>query len=265
MLTVKDLHIRFHSAREGKEAVGGLTFSMEPGEIVGLVGESGSGKTVTAMAVSGLLNRRQCHCTGEIWMEETELLTCSRDALRALQGRDIGVIFQEPMSSFNPLMRIGPQIEESLRLHTAMTPEERRARALFVLAAVELPQPEEIYQKYPHQLSGGMLQRAMIGAALSIRPKLLVCDEPTTALDVTIQAQILEVLKRVNRETGTGILFISHDLSVVRKLCSRVLVMHRGLLVEEGPAEQVFHAPRADYTKKLIAAIPTRETRGRYL
>ncbi len=262
MLDVKNLHIRFHKARGGREAVQGIDLHMNTGEILGLVGESGSGKTVTAMAISGLMSRKQAICTGEIWLDGVELLSCDREQLRRLQGKDIGVVFQEPMSSMNPVMRIGAQIEESLRLHTNMTAQERRDRALYVMAAVELPEPEKIYNQYPHELSGGMLQRAMIAAALTTRPKLLLCDEPTTALDVTIQAQILELLKRVNREFGIGILFISHDLNVVRKLCTRVAVMYRGKLVEEGPVDEVFFHPKEEYTKRLIAAIPTRKKRG---
>lgn len=262
MLTIKDLHIRFHRARNGREAVQGIDLHMDAGEILGLVGESGSGKTVTAMAISGLMSRREADCTGEIWLDGVELLSCDREQLRKLQGKDIGVVFQEPMSSMDPLMRIGLQIEESLRLHTKMTAQERRDRALYVMESVELPEPEKIYTQYPHELSGGMLQRAMIAAALATRPKLLLCDEPTTALDVTIQQQILELLRRVNREFHIGILFISHDLNVVRKLCSRIVVMYRGKLVEEGAVEEVFHHPREDYTRRLIAAIPTRKKRG---
>jgi ABC-type dipeptide/oligopeptide/nickel transport system ATPase component len=262
MLDVKDLHVRFHKARGNREAVQGIDLHMDSGEILGLVGESGSGKTVTAMTISGLMNRSQSVCTGEIWLDGVELLSCDREQLRKLQGRDIGVVFQEPMSSMNPVMRIGPQIEESLHIHTTMTPAERKERALYVMAAVELPEPEAVYEKYPHELSGGMLQRAMIAAALATRPKLLLCDEPTTALDVTIQAQILELLKRVNREFKIGILFISHDLNVVRKLCTRVAVMYQGKLVEEGPVDQVFYHPQHEYTKRLIAAIPTRKKRG---
>lgn len=262
MLEVKDLHVRFHKARDGRCAVQGVSLHMDPAEILGLVGESGSGKTVTAMAISGLMNRSAAEYKGEIWMNGVELLSASREQLRGLQGKDISVVFQEPMSSMNPVMRIGPQVEESLRIHSDMSPAQRKERALFCLAAVELPNPEEIYEKYPHQLSGGMLQRAMIAAALAIRPKLLLCDEPTTALDVTIQQQIIELLKRVNREFKVGILFISHDLNVVRKLCTRVAVMHRGRLVEQGPVDEVFYHPKEEYTKRLIAAIPTRRKRG---
>jgi len=175
-----------------------------------------------------------------------------------IQGAEIGVVFQEPQSCMDPLMKIGPQVEETLRIHTQMPKEERHQRAMAAMAAAELPDPEGICDKYPHELSGGMLQRAMIAAAIVNRPKLLLLDEPTTALDVTIQAQILEMLKKLNRESGVSMLFISHNLNVVRKLCRRVAVMQRGVLVEEGDTDQVFYHPQHPYTQKLIDAIPTR-------
>ncbi len=262
MLDIKDLHIRFPGNQDARCVVKGLNLHMDEAEILGLVGESGSGKTVTAMAVSGLLNRGAAHCSGEVWMSGVEMLSSGREALRKIQGKEIGVVFQEPMSSLDPLMKIGPQVEESLVLHDARSPAARRERALYCLAAVELPDPEGVYDLYPHELSGGMLQRVMIAAALATRPKLLLCDEPTTALDVTIQQQIIELLLRVNREFHIGILFISHNLNIVRKLCTRVAVMQRGILVEEGPVEQVFYHPQHAYTKQLIAAIPTRRKRG---
>ena len=179
-----------------------------------------------------------------------------------MRGRDICVVFQEPMTSMDPVMRIGPQIEESLLIHTKLSAEERKKKALQAMADAELPNPELVYNKYPHELSGGMLQRCMIAAAIISEPKLLICDEPTTALDVTIQEGILALLKKINREKGTGILFISHNLHVVRKLCTRVAVMCRGELIEEGPVDEVFLNPQQDYTKRLIAAIPTRRKRG---
>nr|WP_325182076.1 ABC transporter ATP-binding protein [uncultured Oscillibacter sp.] len=257
MLEIQDLRVRF--LNRDREAVAGVSLSIGAGEIVGLVGESGSGKTVTAMSVAGLLPRKQCEYSGQILLDGVELLHADRAELRNVQGREIGVVFQEPQSALDPLMKIGPQVEEVLRVHTKLGPEERRRLALEAMAAVELPEAEAVYGKYPHQLSGGMLQRAMIAAAVVARPKLLLLDEPTTALDVTIQAQILELLKKLNRESGVSMLFISHDLNVVRKLCGRVAVMQRGALVEEGEAQEVFHHPKHPYTRRLIAAIPTRK------
>ena len=256
MLEIRDLHVKFHV--RSREAVAGVSLTIQDGEILGLVGESGSGKSVTAMSVAGLLPRRQCDYSGQVLLDGVDLLHAPRAELRKVQGKDIGVGFQEPQSCMDPLMKIGSQVEEVLCLHTHMDRAERRKLALEALAAVELPDPEAVYEKYPHQLSGGMCQRAMIAAAIVARPKLLLLDEPTTALDVTIQAQILELLKKLNRETGMSMLFISHNLAVVRKLCARVAVMQRGVLVEEGDTDQVFLHPREDYTKRLIAAIPTR-------
>ena len=256
MLEIRDLHVKFHV--RSREAVAGVSLTIQDGEILGLVGESGSGKSVTAMSVAGLLPRRQCDYSGQVLLDGVDLLHAPRAELRKVQGKDIGVVFQEPQRCMDPLMKIGSQVEEVLCLHTRMDRAERRKLALEALAAVELPDPEAVYEKYPHQLSGGMCQRAMIAAAIVARPKLLLLDEPTTALDVTIQAQILELLKKLNRETGMSMLFISHNLAVVRKLCARVAVMQRGVLVEEGDTDQVFLHPREDYTKRLIAAIPTR-------
>ena len=256
MLEIKNLHVKFHT--RDREAVSGVSLTIRDGEIVGLVGESGSGKSVTAMSVAGLLPRKQCAYSGEILLDGVELLHADRAQLRQVQGKAIGVVFQEPMSSMDPLMKIGAQVEEVLRIHTKLSPAERKKLALEALAAVELPDPAAVYDKYPHELSGGMLQRAMIAAAIVARPKLLLLDEPTTALDVTIQAQILELLKKLNREFGISMLFISHNLNVVRKLCPRVAVMQRGVLVEEGETEAVWADPQHPYTRRLIAAIPSR-------
>ena len=229
MLDIQDLHVRFRSAPAGKKAVKGISLHMNAGEILGLVGESGSGKTVTAMALAGLLSNAKVELSGHIFFEGLDLLRASRETVRSMRGKDIAVVFQEPMTSMDPVMRIGPQVEEALLVHTDLGPEERRA---------------------------------MVAAAIISEPKLLICDEPTTALDVTIQEGILNLLKKINREKGTGILFISHNLHVVRKLCTRVAVMCQGELLEEGPVDQVFYHPQADYTKGLIAAIPTRRKRG---
>jgi len=259
MLEIKDLHVKFHT--RDREAVGGVSLTLRDGEILGLVGESGSGKSVTAMSVAGLLPRRQCDYSGQVLLDGAELLHTHRDFLRKVQGKDIGVVFQEPMSCMDPLMKVGEQVGEVLRLHTNLDKTDRYFVAVEALREAELPDPEAVYDKYPFQLSGGMLQRAMIAAAVICRPKLLLLDEPTTALDVTIQAQILELLKKLNREHGISMLFISHNLNVVRKLCGRVAVMQRGKLVEEGPTDQVWNHPSHEYTRQLIAAIPTRERR----
>ena len=256
MLEIQDLHVKFHN--RDREAVAGVSLTIHDGEILGLVGESGSGKSVTAMSVAGLLPRKQCAYSGKILLDGTELLHADRAQLRKVQGREIGVVFQEPMSAMDPLMRVGTQVEEVLRIHTGLDGRERKRLALAALEAVELPDAAEVYEKYPHELSGGMLQRAMIAAAIVIRPRLLLLDEPTTALDVTIQAQILDLLKKLNRESGISMLFISHNLNVVRKLCGRVAVMQRGVLVEEGDTDTVFHHPKDAYTRRLIDAIPTR-------
>ncbi len=257
MLEIQDLHVRFHDADH--EAVRGISLTVADGEIMGLVGESGSGKTVTAMVVSGLLPRKKADVSGRVLLDGKDLLQLDSIAMRKRQGCAISVVFQEPMSAMNPVMRIGTQVEEALRVHTKLSSQERRQRALQALRDVDLADAEAIYDKYPHQMSGGMLQRAMIAAAIISRPKLLLADEPTTALDVTIQAQILELLQRLNREMGMSILFISHNLNVVRKLCTQVAVMEKGLIVEAGTTERVFYDPQADYTKRLIAAIPMRK------
>ena len=256
MLEIRDLHVKFNN--RDREAVGGISLTIHDGEIVGLGGISGSGKTVTAMSIAGLLPRKQCTYSGDILLNGQDLLHAKRSELRKLHGKEIGVVFQEPMSSMDPLMKIGEQVGEVLRIHTTLSAAERKAKALQAMEAVELNDVEKVYRSYPHELSGGMLQRAMIAAAIVIEPSLLLLDEPTTALDVTIQAQILELLRRLNRELGISMLFISHNLKVVRKLCGRVAVMQRGMLVENGDTEQVYTNPQHPYTRHLIEAIPSR-------
>ena len=260
MLAIRGLHVTFTTT--GKEAVRGIDLSIAHGERLGLVGESGSGKTVTAMALTGLIERSIVKMTGEVLFEGRDLLKCSRRELRTIHGRDIGVVFQEPLRSLNPLMRVGPQIEESLKIHTKLTDAERKRLALEVMEQVGLPDVEDTYRKYPHQLSGGQRQRAVIASAMITRPKLLVCDEPTTALDVTVQKQILELLRALSAENAVGILLISHDMNGVRRLCEDVAVMYKGRIVERGPTEDVFRNPQDAYTKRLIAAIPTRKRHG---
>ena len=264
MLEIRDLHVTFRDGGRlsGVEAVKGIDLTMARGERMGLVGESGSGKTVTAMALSGLLERSRVEIRGQVLLEGRDLVTCTRRELRTVHGKDIGVVFQEPLRSLNPLMRVGPQVEEALKIHTDKSPEERRALALEAMEQVGLPDPEITYRKYPHQLSGGQRQRAVIASAMITRPKLLICDEPTTALDVTVQKQILLLLRSLSEEYGVAVLLISHDMNVVRRLCEEVAVMYRGQIVERGRTEEIFRSPRDPYTQRLIAAIPTRRRHG---
>ena len=263
LLEVKDLNIEFHDHLIPETVVYDFDLELKAGEIVGLVGESGSGKSMSALAIAGLLSRRDMHKRGQILFDGLDLLTCERSKLRKIQGNEISMIFQEPMTSLNPVKRIGWQIEESLRIHTELNKEERYQKAIEMMKEVELPDPERLYRQYPHELSGGMRQRVMIAAAMICNPRILIADEPTTALDVTIQAQIVELLKRMNREKQTSILFISHDLSLVKQLCERVLVMKGGYIVETGPTQEVFAHPEEEYTKRLIAAIPMVERNGK--
>ena len=261
ILKVQNLRVHFHDAAPDRFAVDDISFTIAEGEIVGLVGESGSGKTVTAMSISGLLPSRKAQKEGSITLDGSEIFQCPDAEILDILGEELGVVFQEPMTAMNPVMRIGPQVEEALRVHTDMSKEERRRIALEVMDRVELDDPETVYNKFPHELSGGMLQRVMIAAAIISHPKILLADEPTTALDVTIQAEILRLLKKLNRERNMAILMISHNLHVVRKLCTRVIVMKRGKIVEDRPVEEIFNHPQHEYTQQLIAAIPTRDKR----
>ena len=262
-MEVKDLNIEFHDHLIPETVVYDFDLELKAGEIVGLVGESGSGKSMSALAIAGLLSRRDMHKRGQILFDGLDLLTCERSKLRKIQGNEISMIFQEPMTSLNPVKRIGWQIEESLRIHTELNKEERYQKAIEMMKEVELPDPERLYRQYPHELSGGMRQRVMIAAAMICNPRILIADEPTTALDVTIQAQIVELLKRMNREKQTSILFISHDLSLVKQLCERVLVMKGGYIVETGLTQEVFAHPKEEYTQRLIAAIPKVKRNGK--
>ena len=263
LLEVKDLNIEFHDHLIPETVVYDFDLELKAGEIVGLVGESGSGKSMSALAIAGLLSRRDMHKRGQILFDGLDLLTCERSKLRKIQGNEISMIFQEPMTSLNPVKRIGWQIEESLRIHTELNKEERYQKAIEMMKEVELPDPERLYRQYPHELSGGMRQRVMIAAAMICNPRILIADEPTTALDVTIQAQIVDLLKRMNREKQTSILFISHDLSLVKQLCERVLVMKGGYIVETGLTQEVFAHPKEEYTQRLIAAIPKVKRNGK--
>lgn len=260
LLEIKNLAIEFHDTVPPTKIVEDISFSMMEGEILGIVGESGSGKTQTALSVMGLLGEHARMPRGEILFQGRDILKMPKEELWSIRGKEIGIVFQETMTSLNPVMTIGEQVEESMGIHSSYSAQERKAKALAMMKNVELPNPELLYGKYPHQLSGGMRQRVMIAAALVMEPKLLIADEPTTALDVTIQAQILKLLQRINKEQGTAILFISHDLGVIRHLCSRVIVMNRGEAVEQGNVQDIFEHPSMEYTRKLLAAIPNRRT-----
>ena len=257
LLEVRDLKVEFKRDRKSWiTAVRGVSFSIHAGEIVGLVGESGCGKSVTSLAVMRLLSKDTSRTSGSVVMDGRSILELSDREMRDARGNDFSMIFQEPMSSLNPIMRVGDQLAEALRLHNDLSREEVHARSVEALRLVGIPEPEVTLRNYPHELSGGMCQRVMIAMAMSCEPKLLIADEPTTALDVTIQAQILALMERIRAERNTGILLITHDLGVVAETCSRVIVMYAGGIVEEAPVEELFEHPRHPYTKGLIASVP---------
>lgn len=264
MLEVKGLSIYFTDRGKREDAVRHVSFSMKAGEILGIVGESGSGKTLTALTIAGLLKKNAIVESGEILLKKTSLLELNTRQWQQIQGKKIGMIFQEPMTALNPTMKIGRQVGEGLKLHSDCSKEERRQKVLQALEEVELPDPEKIYRQYPHELSGGMRQRVMIASALICKPDLLIADEPTTALDVGTQESILKLLKKMNQRHQVGILFISHNLRVVKSLCENVLVMKNGEIIERGKAEMIFSEPKEAYTKELIAAIPTRTKQNAY-
>lgn len=265
MLDVKNLSINFSDRGLLEEAVKDVSFTMQQGEILGIVGESGSGKTLTALTIAGLLKTNASLESGEILLEDTDLLKLNKKEWREYQGNQISMIFQEPMTALNPTMKIGRQVEEALLLHTKLSKQERKKLALEALEDVELNNVEELYSKYPHELSGGMRQRVMIASAIISRPKLLIADEPTTALDVNTQESIIQLLKKLNQKYEVGILFISHNLRVVKSLCENMLVMKDGCIIERGRAEEIFDNPQEEYTKQLINAIPTRTKHNKYL
>lgn len=258
MLQVDRLSIHFADREEVQEVVHGISFSVQDGEIVGIVGESGSGKTMTALTIAGLFKEHAVLDAGTIRLDGTDLLKLTEREMRQVQGNRIGMIFQEPMTALNPTMKIGRQVEEALRLHTDLDSRARKAAVIRALEEVELDEAEKLLSKYPHELSGGMRQRVMTAAAMICRPSLLIADEPTTALDAATQESILKLLKKLNDKYGMSILFISHNLRVVKELCTRVLVMKDGEILEEGETEVVFQNPKTEYTKALIAAIPAR-------
>jgi oligopeptide/dipeptide ABC transporter ATP-binding protein len=256
LLSVEDLRVEFWTSRGNVYAVNGVSFDIAPGETLGIVGESGCGKSVTALALLGLLARAGRVRSGVARFDGRDLLKLRRRALRAIRGRQIAMIFQDPMTSLNPVLTIGRQLREPLETHFGMGRRAASARAAELLDRVGIPNPNARLVDYPHQFSGGMRQRAMIAMALACRPKLLIADEPTTALDVTIQAQILALLRELVAEEQTALVLITHDLGVVAGMCERVNVMYAGMFVETGSAEQVFAAPRHPYTLGLLQSVP---------
>lgn len=259
LLEVNELVTEFPTRKGIVRAVDGVTFSIERGEILAVVGESGSGKSVTSLSIMGLLQDPGHVASGSITFAGKDLLKASEREMEALRGGEISMIFQEPMTSLNPVYRVGDQIVEAIRTHTAMSKKDAWARAVEMLRVVGIPSPEERARDYPHQMSGGMRQRVMIAMALSCDPKLLIADEPTTALDVTIQAQILELLYKLRREFNMAVMLITHDLGVVSEVADRVAVMYCGQVVEESDKFELFEYPLHPYTQGLLDSIPRLE------
>ena len=258
LLKVSDLSVSFHTAAEQSEAVKNVSFDVESGETVAIVGESGSGKSVTALSIMQLLPYPAAfHPSGSVLYQGQELVGAESSALQKIRGREISMIFQEPLTSLNPLHTVARQIGETLKLHKGMNRAEAEERSLELLNLVQIRDAEEKLHSYPHQLSGGQRQRVMIAMALANQPGLLIADEPTTALDVTIQAQILQLLHELQEQLGMALLLISHDLNIVRKLADKVLVMRNGVFVEKGASTQIFESPEHEYTKMLLAAEPS--------
>lgn len=256
ILEVKNLKTLFKSGKSLTTAVNGISFSLKEGETLCIVGESGSGKSITSLSVMGLLPKNAVIDSGEIFFQGTDLLRLKKEGLRKVRGNEIAMIFQEPMTSLNPLLTIGFQVSEMFFLHQGLTKKEAWEKATELLVKVGIPQAEKRMKQYPHELSGGMRQRVMIAMAISLTPKLLIADEPTTALDVTIQAQILELLNDLKEEYRMSMMFITHDMGVVAAMADKVMVMYKGKVVEYGTAEEIFHFPQHPYTKKLLAAVP---------
>ena len=257
LLEIKNLTTELYSDRGVVKAVDNVSFTLEKGEILGLVGESGCGKSMTSMSIMRLLNEKQSKITGEVLFEGENLLNLSEKEMNEIRGNKIAMIFQDVMTSLNPLMTIGQQIMEPMMVHKKMQKKEARQEAIRLLEAVGIPMPEKRVDEYPNSLSGGMRQRVMIAIALSCTPQILIADEPTTALDVTIQAQILELMKKIREEFGTSIIMISHDLGVISEMCDRAAVMYCGNIVEQATIDTIFENPVHPYTRGLLKSIPT--------
>ncbi|MFX4271447.1 ABC transporter ATP-binding protein [Propionibacteriaceae bacterium Y1685] len=256
LLSIRNLDVTFGRGERETRAVDGVSYDVEAGKIVGVVGESGSGKSVTSLAVMGLLPKRGCRTAGEILFDGKNLLGRSDAELSKIRGKEIAMVFQDPMSSLNPVVPVGTQVTEVLRTHEQMSAAAAKDEAGELLKRCGIPDPQRRLKEYPHQLSGGMRQRAMIAIALACKPRLLICDEPTTALDVTIQAQVLELLSELVADLGTAMIMITHDLGVVAGLCDHVNVMYAGRIVESAPRRELFAHPQHRYTQGLLNSIP---------
>ena len=256
ILDINDLHLSFFTPVGEVKGLNGVTFSMEEGEVLGIVGESGSGKSVTAYSIMGLIQYPGKIVGGTVSFNGHEVEKMTEKELRKMRGNEVSIIFQDPMTSLNPVYTVGNQIEEVILLHTDRNREQARARAKELLELVGINEPEKRLKQYPHELSGGMRQRVMIAIALACEPKLLIADEPTTALDVTIQAQILELMQELRKKLGMSIIMITHDLGVVASMCEKIAVMYAGHIVEYGTADEIFYHPSHEYTKGLINSIP---------
>ena len=257
LLDVKDLHVSFDTPAGEVKAVSGISFQLERGKVLGIVGESGSGKSVTAYTILQLLEKKGTRISGSIRLDGQELIGAGEKVMKEIRGNRISIIFQDPMTSLNPTYTVGHQLTEGILLHTGRNAKQAKQRALEMLKLVGVNEPEKRLKQYPHQLSGGMRQRIMIAMALSCEPDLLIADEPTTALDVTIQAQILELMQKLQKELGMAILMITHDLGVVAQMCDEVIVMYAGSICEQGTAEEIFYNPRHAYTRGLLRSVPT--------
>ena len=256
ILEVKGLTVQFPTRRGVLTAVDSISFSIAPGEVLGVVGESGAGKSITGLAVIGLLEPPGRIAAGEVRLEGRRIDSLRHEDMRRIRGRKIGVIFQDPLTSLNPLYTIGQQLEETILTHLPLSKAQARERALSLLREVGIPAPEGRYDSYPHHFSGGMRQRVVIALALAAEPRLLIADEPTTALDVSIQAQIIQLLKRLAGERGAAVMLITHDMGVIAETAQRVAVMYAGRVVEIGPVRDVIHSPQHPYTVGLMGSIP---------
>ena len=262
LLEVKNLKVHFPTDDGLVKAVDGVSFSIQPGETLGVVGESGSGKSVSFLTVMGLITRKEAQIEGEIIFRGQDLLTLPAEEIRTVQGAKISMIFQDPMTSLHPYYKVGSQIAEAIRVHQKVSKQEAREQAVEMLRRVGIPRPDERADQYPHEFSGGMRQRAMIAMALSLNPDLLIADEPTTALDVTVQAQILDLIDRLKEEFNAAVIIITHDLGVVAEHCDHIQVMYAGRIVEAGDRRDIYYNPHHPYTWGLLSSIPRLDETG---